>query len=96
MIEALACGTPVIGWRRGSVPEVIDHGVTGYIVDNIVDAVDAVKRIDSVSRMGCRQAFERRFDASPGWRRIICGCTERVIRTANADSVSGGTATRVS
>jgi glycosyltransferase involved in cell wall biosynthesis len=63
MIEALACGTPVIGWRRGSVPEVLEHGVTGYVVDDVEEAVAAVKRIDVLSRAACRRAFERRFNA---------------------------------
>jgi glycosyltransferase involved in cell wall biosynthesis len=63
MIEALACGTPVIGWRRGSVPEVLDHGVTGFVVDSIGEAVRAVGQIDRLSRATCRQVFERRFDA---------------------------------
>jgi glycosyltransferase involved in cell wall biosynthesis len=63
MIEALACGTPVIAWRRGSVPEVIDDGVTGYIADSIDQAADAVAGIDRLSRARCRQAFETRFDA---------------------------------
>jgi glycosyltransferase involved in cell wall biosynthesis len=45
MIEALACGTPVIAWRRGSVPEVVEDGVTGYIVDSVDEAVSAVERV---------------------------------------------------
>ena len=64
VIEALACGTPVIAYRRGSVPEVIDDGVTGFIVDGIEDAVAAVARVTGLSRMRCRQAFEERFTAS--------------------------------
>jgi glycosyltransferase involved in cell wall biosynthesis len=64
MIEALACGTPVIAWRNGSVPEIIDHGVTGYIVDSIEDAVDAVERVTWLERRACRAIFERRFDAA--------------------------------
>jgi glycosyltransferase involved in cell wall biosynthesis len=63
MIEALACGTPVIAWRRGSVPEVIDDGVTGYITDSVEDAVDAVHNIRRLSRERCRRTFEERFDA---------------------------------
>lgn len=63
MIEAMACGTPVIAWPNGSVPEVVDDGVTGFIVDNINDAVRAVARLRSVSRAACRNAFEVRFDA---------------------------------
>jgi glycosyltransferase involved in cell wall biosynthesis len=63
MIEALACGTPVIAFRRGSVPEVIEDGVSGFIVDSIDRAVDAVRRLDRISRDRCRMAFERRFTA---------------------------------
>jgi glycosyltransferase involved in cell wall biosynthesis len=63
MIESFACGTPVIAWRRGSVPEIVEHDVTGYIVDSIETAVDAVHGIDRVSRVACRRAFEERFDA---------------------------------
>jgi glycosyltransferase involved in cell wall biosynthesis len=63
MIEALACGTPVIAWKRGSVPEVLADGATGYIVDSISDAVAAVQRVDGLSRSRCRQVFEQRFSA---------------------------------
>jgi glycosyltransferase involved in cell wall biosynthesis len=63
MIEAMACGTPVIAWRRGSVPEIIEHGVTGFIVDNEADAVDAIERIPTLDRRRVRAAFERRFTA---------------------------------
>lgn len=61
MIESLACGTPVIAYRNGSVPEIIDDGVTGWIVDNMADAVAAVRRIHQLSRATCRMEFERRF-----------------------------------
>jgi glycosyltransferase involved in cell wall biosynthesis len=61
MIEALACGTPVIAFRRGSVPEVIDEGITGFVVNTVDEAVDALQRVDGVSRRRCRQEFERRF-----------------------------------
>jgi glycosyltransferase involved in cell wall biosynthesis len=64
MIEALACGTPVIAWPCGSVPEVIEDGVSGYIVDSIDDAVDAVRRVQWLDRRACRRAFESRFDAT--------------------------------
>ena len=64
MIEALACGTPVIAYRRGSVPEVIDHGRTGFIVEELTDAVAAVRRLPEISRERCREAFERRFSVS--------------------------------
>lgn len=62
-IEALACGTPVIALRRGSVPEILEHGVTGHIVDSLEEAVEAVHRIPSIERKICRAAFERRFTA---------------------------------
>jgi glycosyltransferase involved in cell wall biosynthesis len=63
MIESMACGTPVIGWRNGSVPEVITQGRTGLIVESLDEAVQAVERIGSSSRQDCREEFERRFDA---------------------------------
>jgi glycosyltransferase involved in cell wall biosynthesis len=61
MIEAMACGTPVIAYRCGSVPEVIDEGVTGFIVDDLAGAVEAVAMIASLSRRRCRQVFDERF-----------------------------------
>jgi glycosyltransferase involved in cell wall biosynthesis len=64
MIEAMACGTPVIAYRRGSVPEILTDGVTGYIVDGIEEAVQAVDRIESIDRGRCRDEFLRRFTAS--------------------------------
>jgi glycosyltransferase involved in cell wall biosynthesis len=63
MIEALACGTPVIAWRRGSVPEVIDDGVTGFVVDSVEEAIEAVSRVEWLGRSMCRKMFEQRFDA---------------------------------
>ncbi len=63
MIEALSCGTPVIAFRRGSVPEVLEDGVTGYIVDDIDAAVRAVERLPLIGRLRCRQVFEQRFSS---------------------------------
>jgi glycosyltransferase involved in cell wall biosynthesis len=63
MIEAMACGTPVIAWNRGSVPEVIDHGVTGYIVDSEEEALAALSTIERLDRHTVRAVFERRFAA---------------------------------
>ncbi len=63
MAEALACGTPVIAFRNGSVPEVIDECVTGYIVSSVEEAAKAVNKIHLVSRKACRSMFEERFEA---------------------------------
>jgi glycosyltransferase involved in cell wall biosynthesis len=64
MIEALACGVPVVAFRRGSVPEVIEPGVTGFIVNTVAEAVAATRQIGTLSRRQCRMAFERRFSAA--------------------------------
>jgi glycosyltransferase involved in cell wall biosynthesis len=60
-IEAMSCGTPVIAWRRGSVPEIVDQGVTGYIVESIDQAVDATKLVPRIDRAAVRKRFEERF-----------------------------------
>jgi len=64
MIEAMACGTPVIAFPRGSVPEVLDDGITGFIVQNVDQAVEAVHKISYLSRKRCREVFETRFSDS--------------------------------
>jgi glycosyltransferase involved in cell wall biosynthesis len=61
MIEAMACGTPVIAFNRGSVPEIVEHGLTGFIVDDEAQAVAAVRRVDQLSRGAVRHRFEQRF-----------------------------------
>jgi glycosyltransferase involved in cell wall biosynthesis len=61
MIEAMACGTPVIAWRCGSVPEIVQDGVTGFIVDDIDGAVAAIRKIDGLDRARVRREFEQRF-----------------------------------
>jgi glycosyltransferase involved in cell wall biosynthesis len=63
MIESLACGTPVIAYRMGSTPEILDDGVTGFLVNGIDEAVAAVKRVESIDRRACRRVFEERFSA---------------------------------
>jgi glycosyltransferase involved in cell wall biosynthesis len=61
MIEAMACGTPVIAYEHGSVPEIIKHGQTGFIVHNIEEAAAALQSIDLISRDVCRKEFEENF-----------------------------------
>jgi len=63
MIEAMACGTPVIAFNRGSVPEIVDNGVSGFIVEDETGAVGAVERLHRLNRGGVRQRFEERFTA---------------------------------
>jgi glycosyltransferase involved in cell wall biosynthesis len=63
MIEAMACGTPVIAWRSGSVPEVIDEAKTGFTVRSLEEAVEAVERATQLDRYRIRRIFERRFTA---------------------------------
>ena len=63
MIESMACGTPVVAWSCGSVPEVIENGVTGYVCTSIDEAVRAVEEVATIDRAECRYAFEQRFTA---------------------------------
>ena len=63
MIEAMACGTPVIAYRNGSVPEVMEEGRTGFVVEDLSDAIDAVREVHRLSRARCREVFEERFTA---------------------------------
>jgi glycosyltransferase involved in cell wall biosynthesis len=62
-IEAMACGTPVIAFRRGAIPEVVEHGISGFIDDSVERAVTAVRQIASLDRRKVRAEFERRFTA---------------------------------
>ena len=89
MIEAMACATPVIAYRSGSVPEVIDEGVTGFIVEDIEGAAAAVGRLDEIDRAGVRATFERRFDVArmahdylDVYERLVAGWTPGATATA--------------
>jgi glycosyltransferase involved in cell wall biosynthesis len=64
MIEAMSCGTPVIAWRNGSVPEVVEDGRTGIIVDSMEEAVAATARVARLDRLAVRERFEERFSAA--------------------------------
>ena len=79
MIEAMACGTPVIAYPMGAVPEVLDTGITGFLVNSIEEAAAAVERVPSLDRALCRRVFEERFSA----RRMACDYLkvyEQVVR----------------
>lgn len=62
MIEAMACGTPVIGFKKGAVPEVIDQGLTGFVVNTESEMIDALQNIKKIDRAICRQTAEKRFN----------------------------------
>lgn len=71
MIEAMACGTPVIAWRKGSVPEVVEEGATGFVVDSMDEATAAFRRLERLDRAGCRKAFEDRYTVSRMARKYV-------------------------
>lgn len=64
MTEAMACGTPVIGFKRGSVPEVIEENITGFIVNNKVEMIKALTKIETIDRSNCRTRAKNRFDTT--------------------------------
>lgn len=81
MIEAMACGTPVIAFNRGSVPEVVDDGITGFIVEDVTGAIGAVDRLGQLSRERIRRRFEERFTArrmAQDYLRVYRGLMDRV------------------
>jgi glycosyltransferase involved in cell wall biosynthesis len=84
MIEAMACGTPVIAFRRGSVPEVIEHGVSGFIVEDEAEAIQAVQRLPELDRREVRASFERRFTASEMAGRYI-DCYKKIAAEVRLD-----------
>lgn len=74
MVEAMACGTPVVATRRGSVPEVVEHGVTGFVVDHPEELAGALRRVGEIDRAACRRHVERRFDLAvtvEGYERVF-------------------------
>jgi glycosyltransferase involved in cell wall biosynthesis len=79
MIEAMATGTPVIAWRKGSVPKVIDEGVTGFVVDSIEGAVRAVDQIGVLDRKAVRRQFEARFTSSQMASKYLAVYNELIV-----------------
>lgn len=71
MIEAMACGTPVVAYRCGSTPEVVEHGATGFLVEGADEAVDAMSRVGDLDRSAIRARFELRFSATAMARRYL-------------------------
>jgi glycosyltransferase involved in cell wall biosynthesis len=71
MIEAMACGTPVVAWDRGSVPEIVEDGVTGFVVNSESDALDAISRLKTLNRLRVRHVCERRFSAHSMAKRYL-------------------------
>jgi len=82
MIEAMACGTPIIAYRRGSVAEVMEEGATGFIVTTLESAVEAARRIPELSRKRCREVFEQRFTS----RRMAADYLRVYERLADSNS----------
>ena len=86
MIEAMACGTPTVAFRRGSVPEVLD-GISGYVVDDVEQAVEALEAIRDFDRARCRRVFEERFsvrrmaqDYVKIYQRVIDGSEQTAVQ----------------
>jgi glycosyltransferase involved in cell wall biosynthesis len=85
MAEALACGTPVIGLRRGSLPEIVQHGVNGFVCDSVDQMVSVVGRIAEIDRRDCRRIAEEKFSD-----RVIVEAYERLYRRLVSDGSEVG------
>ena len=89
MIEAMACGTPVIAYKRGSVPEVMRNGVTGFVVGGLDEAVEATRRAHELSRVRCREVFDERFTATRMANDYVNMYEQMLSRDAAYASASG-------
>jgi len=87
MIEAMGCGTPVVAWRCGSTPEVIDHGVTGFLVESDAEADRAVEQAVRLDRAAIRRRFELRFSAAAMARRYVA-CYQELLDAAEAPPIA--------
>jgi len=85
MIEAMACGTPVVAWNIGSVPEIVDEGKTGFIVNNVEQAINAVNKLSSIERASVRNIFEIDLPQS-AWQQITSGFM-RILFTASQSTI---------
>jgi glycosyltransferase involved in cell wall biosynthesis len=90
MIEAMACGTPVIAYPLGSVPEVMEEGVTGFVVPDFEGAVKAVKRLGEIDRRKCRRYFEQHFNAERMAQDYLNIYRRLVRRESSSITVSDG------
>ena len=91
MAEALACGTPVIGLRRGSVPEVIESGISGFVVDTVDEMIAATHRVEEISRAACRQRVEQCYSENAVTDKYLTLYEEMIARmTRNERSVRQG------
>jgi len=90
MIEAMLCGTPVIAWRHGSIPEVVDQGVTGVIVDSIDGAVSALCEVEHIDRAACAMHARTRFNAGRMARDYVRLYKHRAIQHLRARSLVRG------
>ena len=89
MIEAMACGTPVIAYNRGSVPEVIDDGISGFIVEDETGAIAAIERLHSLPRSARPRADSTPASPPSAWRRTISASTARSERPRSSLRVIG-------
>lgn len=99
VIESLAAGTPVVAWRRGAMPELIDEGVTGFLVDDVSEAVAAVHRIGRLGRNICRTVAEQRFshqEMARGYADAYAGAIAQSMASRSSDTSTVPTDIRLS
>jgi glycosyltransferase involved in cell wall biosynthesis len=93
VVEAMACGTPVVAFSRGSMPEIVLHGETGFLVSNVIEAAAALDRLPTLNRQDCRRWVEQRFsrermvqDYLTVYRQILSGNRVRIPETTALSS----------
>jgi glycosyltransferase involved in cell wall biosynthesis len=90
LIEALACGTPVLAYRRGSIPELIEDNVTGFICEGVDTMAAAVQRVSEIDRQRCRSTFEERFSASRMAQDYIRVYQQLLVKKREVETVNNG------